>query len=308
MNSQFHTRTRASSMGGKNLPARAWRSDIPEKPEFNFIQRSKHQSDYDFLHRNTSESLHSIDFQVYSHTPVELTQRGIIQVEPNAKSDQEWGNGIGIYLGRVRLHNQTVSQSPEDVMNEAPACEVVVGLDGQHVQTVDLASLTLVLDVNAVFAHVVHALFRLRGAPVFRRGVAWRGVPQWQCWRVPTWHDEAFQQHCSTRSPSVLALAALVVPAEFEGEQCRAARVRVVQARQAIRGSVPPCPESPQRLEGEQNSDPALRNFNMRLREYIGEYHPLHPTRAAYPGPTVQGHLRRIPVKSRLESQRYSAL
>ncbi|KAJ7025652.1 major facilitator superfamily domain-containing protein [Mycena alexandri] len=23
-------------------------------------------------------------------------------------------------------------------------------------------------------------------APVFRRGVAWRGVPQWQCWRVPT--------------------------------------------------------------------------------------------------------------------------
>ncbi|KAJ7737493.1 hypothetical protein B0H16DRAFT_1730272 [Mycena metata] len=29
-------------------------------------------------------------------------------------------------------------------------------------------------------------------APVFRRGVAWRGVPQWQCWRVPTWHDEAF--------------------------------------------------------------------------------------------------------------------
>ncbi|KAJ7021298.1 hypothetical protein C8F04DRAFT_1195621 [Mycena alexandri] len=32
------------------------------------------------------------------------------------------------------------------------------------------------------------------GAPVFRRGVAWRGVPQWQCWRVPTWHDEAFHQ------------------------------------------------------------------------------------------------------------------
>ncbi|KAJ7017365.1 hypothetical protein C8F04DRAFT_1200671 [Mycena alexandri] len=75
-------------------------------------------------------------------------------------------------------------------------------------------------------------------------------------------------EHCSTRSPTVLALAALVVPAEFKGEQCRAARVRVVQARQAIRGSVHPCPESPQRLEGEQNSDPALRNFNMRLREY----------------------------------------
>ncbi|KAJ7742648.1 hypothetical protein B0H16DRAFT_1464088 [Mycena metata] len=29
-------------------------------------------------------------------------------------------------------------------------------------------------------------------APGFRRGVAWCGVPQWQCWRVPTWHGEAF--------------------------------------------------------------------------------------------------------------------
>ncbi|KAJ7029884.1 hypothetical protein C8F04DRAFT_1187239 [Mycena alexandri] len=74
-------------------------------------------------------------------------------------------------------------------------------------------------------------------APVFRRGVAWRGVPQWQCWRVPTWHDEAFQQHCSTRSPTVLALAALVVPAEFEGEQCRAARVRVVQVCLRLSGN-----------------------------------------------------------------------
>ncbi|KAJ7776294.1 hypothetical protein B0H16DRAFT_1859199 [Mycena metata] len=52
------------------------------------------------------------------------------------------------------------------------------------------------LDHNAIAAGLHSALnmwynqipHHCTGAPGFRRGVAWRGVPQWQCWRVPKWH------------------------------------------------------------------------------------------------------------------------
>jgi hypothetical protein len=36
---------------------------------------------------------------------------------------------------------------------------------------------------------------------------------------------------------------------------------------------------SAHRLEAEQKSDPAFRDFNMRLREYIARHHPMHQIR-----------------------------
>jgi hypothetical protein len=43
-------------------------------------------------------------------------------------------------------------------------------------------------------------------------------------------------------------------------------------------GSPVPC-VSPHRLEAERKNDPAFRDFNMRLREYIAQHHPAHQVR-----------------------------